>query len=107
MSQSYSPRKTRSQWLALVAQQRRSALSAPAFCKQEAVSYPSFNYWRKRRADTPVEPNQTATPAAADKAPSFIDIGMLGDAGQPPSTGLWNITLKLGNGVELNLSQAQ
>jgi len=107
MSQSYSPRKTRSQWLALVAQHRRSTLSAPAFCKQEAVSYPSFNYWRKRLADAPVEPIQATTPVAADKLPAFIDIGMLADADQPTPAGFWNITLKLGNGVELNLSQAQ
>ena len=113
MRQVYSSRRTSAQWQALVLQQRNSSLSAPSFCKQKNISYPSFCNWRRRCADTtiPVDnqaESRVSRPAVAeDDSPTFIDLGSLATAQTPATAAGWNITLRLGNGVELQLSQAQ
>ena len=113
MRQVYSSRRTSAQWQALVMQQRNSSLSAPAFCKQKSISYPSFCNWRRRCAETMPPAAGVAESAAARQAditndsPTFIDLGSLATAQTPATAVGWNITLRLGNGVELQLSQAQ
>ena len=94
--------RTPEQWQTLVDQQRASGLSAPQFCKQEKIGYPSFCNWRKRLSDPSTD--ESSGPGEA----GFLDLSSL--MGNSPSSGSgagsgWNIVLSLGNGVELRLSQ--
>jgi putative transposase len=91
-----SPRRTPEQWTASVTDFLASELSAPKFCKQQNISYASFSKWRQRLATSSIEQARNN-----DQPASFIDVSSL----MNESTH-WNITLKLGNGVELILNQA-
>ena len=80
---------------------------------KKSISYPSFCNWRRRCAETMPPAAGVAESAAARQAditndsPTFIDLGSLATAQTPATAVGWNITLRLGNGVELQLSQAQ
>lgn len=96
-SSSRHVRRTPEQWHALIHEFKQSGMSGQQFCSEHDVGYASFCQWRRR-----VE-NQSTT-----DVPTFIDLGTLGEAGMPTSTDAaspWHIVLKLGNGVELCLSQ--
>jgi len=87
--------RTPEQWQALLDQQRDSGLSAPQFCKREAIGYASFCNWRKRLLSEP-----GSEVSYSDNA-GFLDVSsLMGSSGAG-----WNIVLSLGNGVELRLSQ--
>jgi putative transposase len=89
-------RRTPAQWQAIVDDFLVSNLSAPEFCKQKNIQYSNFSKWRKRLSDeVPIKEN------SVEVSSSFIDVSTLIDESQN-----WNITLKLGNGVELILSQS-
>ena len=90
-----SPHRTPEQWTASVTDFLASGLSAPKFCKQQNISYASFSKWRQRLATKSIEQTRNNNQPA-----SFIDVSSL----MNESTH-WNITLKLGNGVELILNQ--
>ena len=90
-----TPRKHRSreQWHELVTQWQASGLSAPAFCAKNSVAYSSFSKWRQFF--------NAQTDQVPEVPPSFVDLSAL------PS-GIaqgWQIILKLGHGVELELTQ--
>jgi hypothetical protein len=57
-------------WPARLADWRRSGLSIAAWCRDNAVSYHTFLYWRKRlddrRTDTPGTFLQLCSPAAPE-----------------------------------------
>lgn len=93
-----SPRRTPEQWQAIVTNFSASGLSAPQFCKQQNIQYASFSKWRQRLSTTNV-----TQPCGGDQhaSASFIDVSSLVNENTN-----WNITLKLGNGVELILNQA-
>jgi hypothetical protein len=91
-----SPRRTPEQWTVIVTDFLASGLSAPNFCKQQNISYASFSKWRQRRAT-----KNTVQTCDRDQNSSFIDVSTLMNENTH-----WNITLKLGNGVELILNQA-
>ena len=42
-------RRSRQQWAELIGQQPGSGLNVSQFCKQEGVSYQSFQSWRKSK----------------------------------------------------------
>lgn len=68
-------RRSQSDWQSLVAEQRQSDLSAPAFCKDRDIAYASFISWRKKLAqpDAVSIPPATfleITPAGTDSSPS-------------------------------------
>lgn len=97
MKHTRRPRQTPEHIQALVAQFHQSALSSTAFCKKHGIAYSSFYAWCKKYPATKA--------GAINKPPSsvqFIDL----QAMAAPDRGAWNIILKLGNGVELQLSQA-
>lgn len=81
------------QWQAFVEQQATSDLSAPKFCQQQNISYASFIKWRQKFSASSAE----AKPSS--QTGDFVDLSSLA------GSGAWNITLCLGNGVELRLSQ--
>lgn len=87
-------RRTPEQWQQLVSEWQHSSASAKQFCEERGIGYVSFCQWRKRLSLVESAPKQKATPG-------FIDLGAL-SSGTP---GQWRIVLKLGNGVELSLSQ--
>jgi len=89
--------KTAEQWQKLIEQYHASGQSGVQFCRAQGIGYASFCKWRQRLADGPeVQPEDRAS------LPSFIDLGRLSGQAAPG----WQITLRLGNGIELCLSQS-
>jgi len=91
-------RRSREEWLCLIDQQKESGLSAPQFCKQHNIGYASFSAWKRQLQS---DPSSSGDDTRASSPAQFIDLGSLS---QSVESG-WRITLKLGNGVELELSQ--
>jgi|TARA_R110001606_G_scaffold366490_1_gene521694 hypothetical protein len=93
MSKPYA-RRSSSEWQQIIEDQAQSDLSAPQYCQQHGVSYASFSKWRQ---------HFSGTKKPSDSMHSdFIDLS------QVPAlsgSGRWNITLCLGDGVELRLSR--
>lgn len=87
-------RRSSSEWQQIIDDQAQSDLSAPQYCQQHGVSYASFSKWRQHFSNLNASPD---TPQS-----DFIDLS------QVPAlsgSGRWNITLCLGDGVELRLSR--
>lgn len=97
MTRKHQPRKSAAQWQQLIQQQQASGLSASHFCQQNTISYASFCQWRRRFA---VESDSDIPAASAP--PAFIDL----ETWLPQNARPWNIVLRLGNGIELCLSQS-
>ncbi|MBD3645890.1 MAG: IS66 family insertion sequence element accessory protein TnpB [Pseudomonadales bacterium] len=91
-------RRSPQEWKSLVEGQVESGLSAPQFCEGNDISYASFSVWKRRFQST--EPHAT-TDNRLEEQSGFIDLSTLPSS---PESG-WRITLRLGNGVELELSQ--
>ena len=91
-------RRSPQEWKSLVEGQVESGLSAPQFCEGNDISYASFSVWKSRFQST--EPHAT-TDNRLEEQSGFIDLSTLPSS---PESG-WRITLRLGNGVELELSQ--
>jgi putative transposase len=89
--------RTAKQWQSIIDDFLSSDLSAPKFCEQHNLPYGSFAKWRLKLLPTATQPD-TKTAAS-----SFIDLSTLSPLDNQHD---WNITLKLGNGVELVLSQS-
>jgi putative transposase len=94
MTRPYS-RRSSDEWFTLVEQQQTSGLSAPKFCEQQNVSYASFSKWRLQFN----REHNAQQSLKANAGNDFVDLSTLS------SSGKWHITLALGNGVELRLSQ--
>lgn len=90
-------RQTPEQLQKLVAQFNQSKLSSVEFCKTHGIAYSSFYKWCKKYSALESVPVKNASPLA-----QFIDLQALA----APHQGTWSIVLKLGNGVELLLSQS-
>jgi len=97
MSNPAYTRRTPEQWQSIVTDFAASQLSGAAFCKQHHIQYASFCKWRQKLkfSSSHSEPTPLAT--------SFLDLSTLPSM---DNGNHWHITLKLGNGVELVLSQA-
>lgn len=87
--------RSRDQWQSIIDDFSLSGLSAPKFCEQNDIPYGSFSKWRLK-----LSPSTLSSSVSSD---TFLDLSSLASA---DSEKHWNITLKLGNGVELVLSQA-
>ena len=97
MKHTYRPRQTPEQIRSFVTQFHQSELSSVAFCKKHGIAYSSFYKWcKKYPVSAPASVNRSSPPT------QFIDL----QAMATPHHGVWNIVLKLGNGIELLLSQA-
>ena len=101
MKQIRSPRRTAGQWQSLIEQWQHGGKSAKAFCQERGLGYASFCNWRRRLSLN--EARAWHPESTPDGQPAFID---LTDLGSRDRSGRWHITLSLGNGVELRLSQA-
>jgi len=85
-------RRNRQEWQQIVDTWATSGQSVPVFCKDNNLSYASFSQWRRRLENH-------SLPEVADN--HFFDLSSL----SRKSDAHWHITLKLGSGVELVLSQ--
>ncbi len=90
--------RTPEQWQAIVEQFKGSDLSAKKFCENKGIGYASFCNWRRR-----LSTSDTGLSEPSDSILQFIDLGSLGRLEDQR----WDIVLKLGNGVELCLSQSR
>ena len=81
-------RKSRAEWVELMAAYEAGDLSQREFCKRHGTAYSSFGYWRKRLCSPAVLSGSTAEP--------LLELS-LGDATQ------WRVELDLGAGVMLRL----
>ena len=100
MTNPNSARRTPEQWHTIIDDFSASPLSGAAFCKQHQIQYASFSKWRIKLLSSA----KTVQPTRQTSS-SFIDLASLTDQ-NTQDTMTWHITLKLGNGVELVLSQA-
>ena len=91
----YRPRRSRSQWQALIDEFDSVQCSAKQFCDQRDIAYSSFLKWKQR----------LHAPAVGHKAPeaAFIDLGALTSA--QPDSNRWQIELILGEGIVLRLER--
>lgn len=98
MNERTSKRNRRSlvQWQELIDTQVTSELSAKAFCEQQKVGYASFCKWKRRLSSTASSVNALPKPQA-----DFIDLSDLPGSGP----GQWQVVLKLGDGMELQLTR--
>ncbi|SBS38104.1 hypothetical protein MSP8886_04391 [Marinomonas spartinae] len=87
-------RRSSSEWQQIIDGQAESGLSAPQYCEQHQVSYASFSKWRQHFSGTKASPDSSHS--------DFIDLSQVPTLS---GTGRWNITLCLGDGVELRLSR--
>jgi len=97
MKHTHRPRQTPEQIQSLVSQFQQSELSSTDFCKKYDLAYSSFYKWCKKYPVSVLASVNRSSPPT-----QFIDL----QAMAAPHHGGWNIILKLGNGVELVLSQA-
>lgn len=96
MKHTHRPRQTPEQIQSFVTQFHQSELSSAAFCKKHGIAYSSFYTWcKKYPVPAPAFVNRSSPPT------QFIDLQSMA----APHHGAWNIVLRLGNGVELLLSQ--
>ena len=95
MTQRYT-RRTPDQWQSIVDEQASSGLCQVAFCKRHEIAYGTFQTWRKKLIQQPLD----------DAAP-FVELPRT-DYSVPPlplDQGL-RVRLDLGAGVVLELSRA-
>ena len=77
---------------------QQTDLSGVKYCEQNDVPYASFCKWRKKLLSPLAQESRSAS--------DFIDLGLLSQqAAQSEHPQPWHIVLKLGNGVELCLTQ--
>jgi len=90
--------RSKEQWQVILDQWQSSGISVRQFCQDKSIPVSNFYNWRKRL----ITPQASSPANAAMPGPSFIDLSALAKS---PDSGHWDITLRLGNGVELQLSQ--
>lgn len=93
---SLSKRRSSQQWQAIIERFDQSNLSGAQFCRDNHIAYASFCKWRHKLSRSHL------LGSAPSATPDFIDLSSLS---QPDSSG-WHIVLKLGDGLELCLSQS-
>lgn len=86
------PRKTRSQWQAIITEFNQSHLPARIFCSDHDLAYGTFAKWRQRFA----KPTQEKTVKG-----SLIEL--IQPASPKPEAEYWQVELELGNGMTLRL----
>ena len=99
MAHPRAARKSLTQWQALVSQYESSGLSVSEFCTTHNIGYVSFCRWRKRIQEASDDQNNR-------EAEAFVNLADFEVAKSEPRQENWNITLNLGNGMQLILSQA-
>lgn len=97
------PRRSASEWSALIEQQIASGQSQREFCEEQGLAVSTFTYW-KRKLGSGVAAKR---PSEAD-APLFTPINVLPDSAaaaaevESAHSG-WSIDLDLGDGLRLSI----
>jgi len=86
------PRKTRSQWQAIIDEFNQSHLPARIFCSDHDLAYGTFAKWRQRFAE----------PAQKKAEPARL-IELIQPVSAKPEADYWQVELELGNGMTLRL----
>ncbi len=89
------PRKTRSQWQAIITEFNQSHLPARIFCSDHDLAYGTFAKWRQRFARPPQK-----------KAEPSRLIELTQPVSPKPEAEDWQVELELGNGMTLRLRTA-
>ena len=84
-------RKSREEWVELMAAYEAGDLAQREFCERHEVAYSTFGYWRKRLR-SPVTPLETASEPLLELSPLALN-----DASD------WRVELELGSGLVLRL----
>ena len=84
-------RKSRAEWVELMAAYEAGNQSQREFCEQHAVAYSTFGYWRKRLRQS-VLPVMPAVEPLVELSPFSVD-----------DTRDWRVELDLGCGVTLRV----
>ena len=99
-------RRSSAQWQQIVEDQAQSDLSAPQYCQQHGVSYASFSKWRQHFSGTnPLSDSIHSDFIDLSQVPALSGSGSGSGSDSGSGSGRWNITLCLGDGVELRLSR--
>lgn len=88
-------------WRELLAKFGDSGLSVRAFCKREAISTSSFNWWRSR-FNHGSRTLPSAAPIAATPAGTFVDLGTVSASAAATGERV-ELRLDLGGGMMLHL----
>ena len=60
-----SPRRSRAQWAAIVAESERSGLNPEAYCQQQRLHYATFRRWRSMLRVVEAEPRARGSSASS------------------------------------------
>ena len=94
MSKHYT-RRSSEQWQKIFDEQSHSGLSQEMFCKENSISYATFQTWRKKLSDKAISNHdfiEMARPTATEQPASPLDQGL-------------RVRLELGAGVILEISR--
>lgn len=97
MERKTTPRRTRSDWESLIAEQKASGLTIEQFCRQYELTQSNFYLWRKRLSQ-PIQKKATQT----DQTTPWLQVAVP-DTNPTPT---WDIELDLPNGVTLRMRAA-
>ena len=89
-SRARRPRRSRTYWSRVVAEQDASDLSARAFCAERDLGLRTFLRWKRKLNGS----------AQAPSPAPFVELAVPGVA-PPPSARGWEVELELGEGVRL------
>jgi len=93
VTQQERSRKARAKWQRLVSEQRQSAQSVAAFCRERRLCVPHFYWWKKRLGES--------SGAKSDCASRFVEVKVATAAAEPSASGSAQIEIRLRNGRSL------
>ena len=94
MARQCKPRRSRSEWLQIIADQQQSGLSIKTYCDQHEITESSFHLWKKKLNDHPVRESTDS---------NHNDWLSLDIPATTPEARSWDIELELPGGVTLRM----
>jgi hypothetical protein len=96
-----------SHWQQIMIEFQQSGQSGTAFCKTRDLVYANFCYWKKLLSSgkTEAKKKKAQHKKPVGTLPDFMEISPVPQVSTSLLAQEWRIVLKLGNGVELCLSQ--
>ena len=92
-----APRRSRDEWVGLMASYEAGDQSQREFCKTHGIAYSSFCYWRKRLSLT-----TNADSAELVELPAAFAERLTGER-SPMANSPWRVELELGSGTVLRI----
>jgi transposase-like protein len=94
MARQCKPRRSRSEWQQIVADQQQSGLSIKAYCDQNEITESSFHLWKKKLSDHPI------TESDDTNHNNWLSLDI---PATTPDVKPWDIELDLPGGVTLRM----